>query len=148
MNRLRVSLVAGLAVLLAAVPAAATEQRVISQPNGDFAVFALIRSDTDKDRDGNKETATQPDTVFVILDVCRRFDEEQIVEVTRTFDRPGTEFDEQVTTTADLVTFSCVGGGLSEKVSKKWGSGLYTVTIEATNTSGDTATASASITID
>jgi hypothetical protein len=33
-------------------------------------------------------------------------------------------------------------------VSKKWGTGLYTVTIEATNTSGDTATASASITID
>jgi hypothetical protein len=96
--------------LLAAVPAAATEQRVVSQPNGDFALFALIRSDTDKDRDGNQETATQPDTVFVILDICRRFDEEQIAEVTYTLDRPGTEFDERFTRTADLVTFSCVGG--------------------------------------
>ena len=88
MNRLRALLVAGLAVLVAAVPAAATEQRVKSQPNGDFALFALIRSDTDKDRDGNQETARQPDTVFVILDICRRFDEEQIAEVTTTFDRP------------------------------------------------------------
>jgi hypothetical protein len=111
--------------------------------------MALIRSDTDKDKDGNPETATQPDTLVVLLDVCRRFNEEQIVEATYTIDRPGTEYDERFSRTADLVTFSCVGQGTGgERVSKKWGSGLYTVTIEARNTSGDTATASASITID
>jgi hypothetical protein len=132
---------------VAAAPAAATQQNVVSQPDGDFALEAIVRSETDKDRDGNRDTATNADRLFAHVDVCRRFDKPQVVQLDITVDRPGTEFDEQFTQTADLATFSCVGRAVRDKVIKKWGVGdYYTLTARASNGS-DTATASASVTV-
>lgn len=63
-------------------------------------------------------------------------------------DRPGTRFDDHFSGTADLTSFGCVGVYFGEsKVTKKWGAGPYTISIQATSSSGDTAVASASILI-
>ena len=145
---LRSVLVAALVLLLAAGTASATEQRVNSEPGGHFALFVHARSDTDRDRDRNPDTATHGDRLYVFADVCTRFNEAQIVQYEVIVDRPGTAFDEQRAGTADLVTYSCVGGFFTdERVVKKWGVGEYRITMRATSDNGDTATASASIAI-
>jgi hypothetical protein len=37
---------------------------------------------------------------------------------------------------------------VNEKLNKKWGTGTYTITVDATSSRGDTATASGFVTID
>jgi hypothetical protein len=144
----RAALVPAVALLLVAPPASAHEVVEDSQPNGDFALVILLRSDTDRDRDGNHDTATHADRLFESGSVCRNFDREQVVQYQGTVDRPGTRLDEQFSGTADLTIFSCVGVYFARsKVKKNWGTGPYTITIEATSDTGDTGTASASILI-
>ena len=144
----RAAVVATAAALVLAVSAWAATSEVDSQPNGDFSAFVHVRSDSDRDRDGNADTATHGDRLFGFADVCRRFDVESIVQYVVTVDGPGTAADRQRSGTADLQEFSCVGTiGIRDRVTKKWGTGPFTVTLTATNDNGDTATASASITI-
>ncbi len=144
----RAVLVAIAAVLIVALPASAAESEAVSQPNGDFVLFVNVRSDTDRDRDGNNNTATHADRLFGFADVCRRFDVPSIVQYEVTVDGPGTAADRTSTGTADLREFSCVGTiGIGDRVTKKWGTGPFTVTLTATNDNGDTASTSASITI-
>jgi hypothetical protein len=136
-------------LLATAAAAFATEQRKNSQPNGHFAVIVDVESQSDRDRDGNEDTATNRDRLSGRVDVLRRFGREQVAQFTVTVDRPGTEFDGQFTETAGTTgVFS--GGGLSvnEKLNKKWGTGTYTITVDATSSRGDTATASGFVTID
>lgn len=140
--------VAALMLVFAAPSASAVDVFQRSQPNGDFTLVILLRSDTDRDMDGNHDTATHGDRLFESVDVCRNFDRQQIVQFHGTVDRPGTSFDEQFSGTADLTDFSCVGVYFAQsKVTKKWGVGPYTITIQATSDTGDTGTASASILI-
>jgi hypothetical protein len=140
--------VAGVVLALsAAAPASADQQRVVSQPNGHFTLIVESRSETDKDRDGNPDTATQPDNLFSNVDVFQRFGQPQIVQLEIMVDRPGDAFDERFTRTADLVTFVGAGFAVRDRVTKKWGLGEYTVTARATSDTGDTATASASLTV-
>jgi hypothetical protein len=84
-----------LPLLLATAAAAfATEQRKNSQPNGHFAVIVDVESQSDRDRDGNEDTATNRDRLSGRVDVLRRFGREEVVQFTVTVDGPGTEFDE------------------------------------------------------
>jgi hypothetical protein len=140
--------VAALVLVFAAPPASAVDVFQRSQPNGDFTLVIFLRSDTDRDMDGNHDTATHGDKLFENVEVCRNFDRQQIVQFQGMVDRPGTSFDEQFSGTADLTKFSCVGVYFAEsKVTKKWGTGPYTITIQAAGDTGDTGTASAQILI-
>jgi hypothetical protein len=142
------ALVAVLALLLSAPSASAVDVFQRSQPNGDFTLDILLRSQTDRDKDGNVDTATHGDRLFESVGVCRNFGRPQVVQYQGTVDRPGTRFDEQFSGTADLTSFSCVGVYFAEsKVTKKRGTGPYTITIQANGSTGDTGTASASILI-
>jgi hypothetical protein len=142
---LPVVLVASLAVGTAAT---AATQEVLSQPNGDFELTLEVGSFTDKDGDGNQDTATKPDKLLIRHQVCRHFRQEQTVDLTITIDRPGAEFDEQLTAVGDLTgTFFCHQQFIFDKVKNQWPSGAYTVTVDAVNEFGDRATATVSIVI-
>ena len=94
------------------------------------------------------DTATHGDRLFGFADVCRRVDVPSIVSYEVTVDGPGRAADRSSSGTADLREFSCVGTvGIRDRVSKKWGSGPFTVTLTATNDNGDSATTSTAITI-
>ena len=88
-----------------------------------------------------------PDRLLIRHQLCRLFRQEQTVALTITIGRPGTEFDEEITAVGDLVTFTCTQRFIEDKVQNQWPSGTYTVTVEAVNDAGDTATATASIVI-
>lgn len=143
---LPVVLVASLAVGAAAT---AASQEVLSQPNGDFELDLEVGSTTDKDGDGDQDTATKPDKLLIRHQVCRHFRQEgQTVDLTITIDRPGTEFDEQLTAVGDLATtMFCHQQFIFDKVKNQWPAGAYTVTIDAVNEFGDRATATVSIAI-
>ena len=145
---LRAAALAAFSLLLAAPPVSAVDVFERSQPNGDFRLVILLRSDTDRDKDGNNDTATHGDRLFESVGVDRNFDRQQVVQYEGTVDRPGTEFDEQFSGSADLTSFSGEGVFFAQsKVTKKWGTGPYTITINAVSNTGDTATASGTITI-
>ena len=109
----------------------------------------LLRSQTDRDHDGNVDTATHADRLFEHVELCRNFEREQVIQYQGTVDRPGTQFDEAFSGTANLTgNISCVGVFFQEsKVTKKWGTGPYTITIQAVSSTGDSGAASATIQI-
>lgn len=147
-GRLALALATVVATLLAlAAPAAATGQETTSEPSGDFFIRVGVGATTDKDRDGDRDTATKPDKLFSQITVCQHFRQDQTVQLAITIDAPGTEFDRQLSRTADLVRFSCIGTFfIEDKVKNKWESGIYTVTVDATNGT-DQATVSGSVAI-
>jgi hypothetical protein len=164
MRKLRLAVLGSVvALLVAPVPTAvADEQRVVSAPNEDFSLTVQVFARTDKDGDANPDTATHSDLLRNVVNIFRQGDREQTVQSTVTVDRPGTEFDEQHTFTCSM-TGNFVGCGFvptllgekdttnpnkaPDKVHKQWGTGPYTITVEATSDTGDTATASASVEI-
>lgn len=139
----------GLCGTAAATPAVAAEDGVVSQPNGDFSLDLRLGSTTDKDRDGNSDTATSPDKLITLYTLCGRIfegSEPGVVTLTITVDAPGEASDEQLTRVGDLERYSCMNLWLDDKVEAGWPAGAYTVTIDADN-GRDVATVTGGIAI-
>lgn len=137
---------AGVLLVSVAGSAAATDEEADSQPNGDFSVGVFARAVTDKDRDGNRDTATHPDRLDSLAFVCTNFERVQLVAYTVTVDAPGTEFDRQFSDVADFVTnpVGCDNLFIEDRITSRWPSGPYSITLEATNGS-DQATVTGSV---
>ncbi len=129
------AILAGFVLVGVADSAVATDQEADSQPNGDFYVGVFARSETDRDHDGNSDTATKPDRLDTLVAVCSNFERVQIVDYTVTVDAPGPEFDRQLSVSADFVTnpVGCDNLVMRDKIGSKWPAGQYSVTVDATN---------------
>ena len=134
-RRIALSSTIALALVGLAGSASATDQTSDSQPNGDFWLGVFARAATDRDHDGNPDTATKPDRLYTLVSICTNFNRSQIVDYTVTLDAPGTEFDRRFSASADFVTnpFGCDNVFLEEKITQKWPSGPFSVTLQGTN---------------
>jgi hypothetical protein len=142
-------ILAGVLLVGVSGSAVATEEEADSQPNGDFYAAVFARADTDRDHDGNPDTATKPDRLDTLVAVCTNFNRSQLVEYTVTVDAPWTDFDRQFSDVADFVApmnFGCDNLFVVDKVSAQWPSGPYSVTLQATNGS-DQATVTGTVMI-
>lgn len=76
--------------------------RVASQPNGDVAVIVSVGAITDRDRDGDLNTATHGDIASLFFAVANNSDITQTIQINYVLDGPGTVLDRTFTTAVVL----------------------------------------------
>jgi hypothetical protein len=124
--------------------ASATTSSVRSQPNGDLGVTVSVGSLTDRDRDGDFNTATKNDIASLFHSVANNSDITQTIRIDYVFDGPGTELDRAFTEEVVLEP-----GGIHQereefKLKRRTPVGEYVLTVTGSGT--ETATTSAHFT--
>jgi hypothetical protein len=126
--------------------ASADTTRVSSQPNGDLAVTVSVGALTDKDRDGDFNTATHGDIASLFFAVANNSDVTQTIQIAYLLDGPGTALDRAVTTAVVLEP-----GGIHQEVEdfriqrSETPLGEYRLTVTASGT--ETATTTGTFTV-
>jgi hypothetical protein len=137
-------MLAALVVLAATVWATvanATTATVRSVPNGDVAVTVSVGSLTDRDRDGDFNTATKNDIASLFYAVANNSDVAQTIRVDYALDGPGTARDRTFSQAVSLAP-----GGIHQdreefKVKNMTADGEYVLTITGSGTESATARA-------
>lgn len=112
-----------------------------SEPNGDVRVTVSVGAQTDKDHDGDIDTAIQGDTVSLFFAVVNQSDITQTMTVAYALDGPGTALDRAFTIEVVLEP-----GGIHQereelRIQKETALGQYTLTV--TGSATETASARA-----
>ncbi len=135
----------GALTLLAPSVAFATSSSSTSAPNGDLTVSSSLLSNTNKDRDGNRNTATTGDTATATYSVTNNTSSTQNVTIAYVLDGPGTRFDATRTEDVTLAPNRADTASFVYTVLKKYPQGAYSLTVSATGT--ETASATGRLTI-
>lgn len=130
-----------LAVTLWASVASATTSSVRSEPNGDVRVTVSVGSLTDRDRDGDFDTATRNDIASLFFAVVNQSSVTQTIQVDYALDGPGTTLDKRFTHHVSLEPDGIHQVREELKISRRTPVGGYVLTVTASGT--ETATASA-----
>jgi hypothetical protein len=134
-------LLAGLAVAVWGSVASATTSSVRSEPNGDVRVTVSVGSLTDRDRDGDFNTATKNDVASLFYAVTNQSAVTQRVHVQYALDGPGTELDRTFSQEVVLEPNGTQQDREEFKITQRTPVGEYALTITAAGT--ETATARA-----
>ena len=148
-SRVRTPLVLALLVVLVVAVwssvASATTSSVRSEPNGDLRVTVSAGSLTDRDRDGDFNTAVKNDVASLFFAVANQSATTQTVRIDSTLDAPGTELDKSFTQEVVLAP-----GGIHQaredlRIKQKAPVGEYVLSVTGSGT--ETATAIATFTV-
>ena len=137
-------LLIALAVAVWSSVASATTSSVRSEPNGDLRVTVSAGSVTDRDRDGDPDTATKNDTASLFFAVVNQSAVTQTVRIDYVLDGPGTGLDKALTKSVVLEPNGIHQEREELKLRQGTPLGQYALTVTASGT--ETATASGTFT--